>query len=396
MSRRSASPGRARLGVSLNFLTNGLMLNLLPRLPEVKDRFGLGDGAYGLMMAATGVGAILAFAFPARVIARFGALKTALAGTLISAMLLVVAGVAPHPAVFAAALLGMGFADACTDAAQNTQGIAVEEWTGHTIINSLHATWSVGATLAGLIGSAAAGLGIGLGTQTAGMAVAIGVLAIVCYRLGAIPDQVHRQQSLARAGRDRQAPASWRRLLPVVPLAVIAVCGAIPEDSANNWSAVYLVQEFGIGYSPAGFAVAVMLVCQVAGRLVGDPLTDRFGAQRVASAGGLLVAAGSLVMATAPVPGAVYAGLVLNGLGCASLVPGAYAAAGRLPGMAAGTGITLVGFALRIGFALGSPVVGGIAEAANLRVSFGLVAAAGMIAAVVSARLWPHPRHEAG
>ncbi|GAA2183804.1 MFS transporter [Brooklawnia cerclae] len=392
-----ASPGRARLGVSLNFLTNGLMLNLLPRLPEVKEGFGLGDGAYGLMMAASGVGAIAAFAFPARLIGRFGALRVALVGTLAGAGLLVVAGFAPHPAVFAAALLGMGFADACADAAQNTQGVAVEEWTGRTIINSLHATWSVGAATAGIIGSAAAGMGIGIGVQTVCMAVIVGTLAIVCYRLGTIPDHVRHQQAAVRARRDEQAPTTWRRLLPVLPLAVIALCGVIPEDTANNWSAVYLVQEFGVGYSLAGLAVVVMLVSQIQGRLAGDPLTDRFGAERVAAAGGVLVALGSLTMALAPAPAAVYAGLVLNGLGCASLIPGAYAAAGRLPGLAAGTGITLVGFALRIGLALGSPVVGGIAEVASLRASFAVVAAAGLIAAVLSAhRSLPGRRADAG
>ena len=53
--RPTPSVGRARLGATLNFFTNGLILSLLPRLPEIKQTFALGDGAYGLMVAALGM-----------------------------------------------------------------------------------------------------------------------------------------------------------------------------------------------------------------------------------------------------------------------------------------------------------------------------------------------------
>ena len=69
---------RARIAVSAFFLTNGaLYANLLPRLPEVKDAFGLSNTLYGLLVVAFPLGAILVGALPARAIRRFGSGRVA-------------------------------------------------------------------------------------------------------------------------------------------------------------------------------------------------------------------------------------------------------------------------------------------------------------------------------
>ena len=86
--RPTPSVGRARLGATLNFFTNGLILSLLPRLPEIKQTFALGDGAYGLMVAALGTGALCALHLPAVLIARLGALRTAVSAMWLTAVLL--------------------------------------------------------------------------------------------------------------------------------------------------------------------------------------------------------------------------------------------------------------------------------------------------------------------
>lgn len=38
----------------MNFFTNGLMLTLVPRLPEIKQAFELSDDFYGIVVAAMG------------------------------------------------------------------------------------------------------------------------------------------------------------------------------------------------------------------------------------------------------------------------------------------------------------------------------------------------------
>ena len=75
----------------MNFFTNGLMLTLVPRLPEIKQAFELSDDFYGIVMAAMGAGALVVGPLPARFIARHGALKVALVSTIGAALMLALA-----------------------------------------------------------------------------------------------------------------------------------------------------------------------------------------------------------------------------------------------------------------------------------------------------------------
>jgi MFS family permease len=78
-------------------------------------------------------------------------------------------------------------------------------------------------------------------------------------------------------------------------------------------------------------------------------------------------------------------GFILVGLGVSSIVPTVYSAAARSskvsPGMAL-AGVSSIGF---LGFLLGPPIIGYIAQIAGLQYSFAVVAIAGLcITAIVS------------
>lgn len=82
-----------------------------------------------------------------------------------------------------------------------------------------------------------------------------------------------------------------------------------------------------------------------------------------------------------------FVGFALMGFGCATLVPAAFAAAARVPGLAHGTGIAILGWLMRLGFLLTSPVIGVISDAAGLRAALVVPLAAGLVAAVIAHRL---------
>lgn len=98
-----------------------------------------------------------------------------------------------------------------------------------------------------------------------------------------------------------------------------------------------------------------------------DPMTDRWGRAAVARSGGLLIAVGALLIVAAPAYPLAFVGFAIAGFGCATLVPAAFAAAGRLPGLPEGTGIAILGWLMRLGFLLTSPVIGWLSDATTLR-----------------------------
>lgn len=163
------------------------------------------------------------------------------------------------------------------------------------------------------------------------------------------------------------------------------------EEIGNSWAALYTRDQLGAAPGVAGLAYVTAYAAQFVGRLLGDPMTDRLGRATTAAIGGVLIAAGGLVTMLAPDVAVGMVGFVLLGLGCATLVPAAFAAAHDLPGLPYGTGVALVTWLMRAGFLLTSPVFGAVADQAGLRAGMVLPVLAGLGAVLISAR-WLRPR----
>ena len=128
---------RARVAVAALFLTNGaLFAGLVPHFPQIKTDLGLSNAGYGLAIAAFPTGAIVAGLGAGVVIRQFGSARVAVAGTWLTAVGILTAGLTPAAAAFAAALFLTGALDAITDVAQNTHGLRVQRRYGRSVINS--------------------------------------------------------------------------------------------------------------------------------------------------------------------------------------------------------------------------------------------------------------------
>jgi MFS family permease len=202
--------------------------------------------------------------------------------------------------------------------------------------------------------------------------------------------------SLLPGADDHATPADGdvaprrRALLLVAPLALLAICGTVVEEVGNSWAALYTRDALGAAPGVAGLAYVTAYAAQFVGRLLGDPMTDRLGRLRTAGIGGVLIAAGGLVTMLAPDVAVGLTGFVLLGLGCATLVPAAFAAAHDLPGLPYGTGVALVTWLMRAGFLLTSPIFGAVADQAGLRAGMALPVIAGVGAVLITA-LWLRP-----
>ena len=159
---------QARAATAGLFLSNGaLFAGLLPRYPEIKSDLGLSNSALGAAVAAFAAGALVVGPIAGAALRRWGSARSAVGGAVLIALCALAAALAPNGAVLAAALFAAGAADAVTDVAQNAQGLAVQRRYGRFIINSLHAVWSMGAVLGGLIGVAAIAAGVPRACQLA-------------------------------------------------------------------------------------------------------------------------------------------------------------------------------------------------------------------------------------
>ncbi|RLZ04459.1 MFS transporter [Kocuria tytonicola] len=365
---------RARIAASLLFLTNGAIFsNLLPRLPEIKDMFELSNAMYGLALIAFPIGGVVAGPLPAPILRRFGTARTAAVGSVLLATAVCVAGSVPVLAVFGAGLFLAGVLDAVVDTAQNAQGLRVQRLAGTSMINSMHALWSVGAVIGGLMGTGAAALHVPFVWHFLTSAVLFSAVAVLAMRW-AVPDDPDSHAAaqaesvpLDTAGLPRLPRGTGAALLALLPIAVIAMSGVLVEDVGSNWSAVYLRDVLSAPVGMVGLGYVSLVGAQFVGRILGDRLIDALGAVLVTRIGGVLILVGLGAVALVPAPWVALAGFALAGFGCATMVPTAYAAADRAPGLKPGTGLTLVSWCMRIVFVISPPLVGLFADAVGLR-----------------------------
>jgi MFS family permease len=404
--------GRARFAVSALFLTNGAMFaNILPHYPAIKDGLDLSNAAFGVSVAAFPLGAITAGLAAGALIRRFRSSRVATVGTWFIGLSILLAGIAPSWAVLTVTLFLAGAADAITDVAQNSHGLRVQKLYRRSILNSFHAVWSIGAVLGGLMGATAAGLAVPRGLHLTVSFVLFSALTLVCYRFllpGAEPAEADKSADGAaqgapghpsdgRATKTALSGAARRASLVtagiLAALVVIGIAGALVEDAGSTWAAVYLTDSLHGTPTVAGLGFVALVGLQFVGRLFGDRLVDRFGQRAVAQAGGALAAIGMGTALLFPSVPLTILGFGLAGLGVATLVPAAMHSADELPGLRAGTGLTVISWLLRLGFLLSPPIVGAVADASSLRVGLIVVPLAGILTLLASPVLPKRVRH---
>ncbi len=399
--RRSPELIRARAGVCLVFLANGLgFANLVPRFPEIVAELGLSKSAFGQAVAAASVGALVAGLAASWLISRLTSAKVASLGMLVVPLALLGAGLARSWLVLAVCLLVVGGTDAIVDVAQNAHGLRVQRRWGASIVTSFHASWSLGAVLGAAMGQAMAGAGVGLGTHMVLTAVVLlvvsgGPLLAGWFlpghdRADRAPDQLGELDDTPAEARAAASPrCSW----PVTILVLIVVgllCSAsmFPEDVAMNWSSL-LLSEQGAGAGHVGLGLVALQGTMIVGRLVGDRIIDAIGQRAVIAWGGALVTLGmsiALLLSSvlSSVPGTLL-GMAISGAGCAVAVPVAYSAADDVEGLPSGLGLTIVSWLARLAGLLAPPVVGRLADDHGL---WGALAY-GLLGGLIMITCWP-------
>lgn len=376
---------RARIAVSLIFMTNGILIgNLAPRLPEIRDQLELSYGGLGLAMAMWPVGSLGLGLAAGAVIRRFRSSRVAVVAMILCAFAMLLAGVADHVVVFGLALFLVGAMDGFVDVAQNSHGLRVQRLYKRSINNAFHAMWSIGAVVGGLMGGAAAGLDISVPAHFVAMTVLVIGMNVVSYPMllkGPEPQETiergEDEAGMPHGSRPRRVPARiWWILLA---LSMIAIAGAWAEDAAATWAASYLRDELGATATIAALGFVSLQGFQFVGRITGDRAIDRFGQRAVARAGGALMFVGMGIALAFPSVWGTIAGFGAVGIGIATLIPGAFHAADEMPGLKSGTGLTVVSWMLRLAFLASPPVVGAIADATSLRVGLMIMPVMGLI-----------------
>jgi MFS family permease len=257
-----------------------------------------------------------------RLIARWGSHRVVGVSLPASAGSLALLGQAGSLVALGLLLVLLGATTGALDVAMNANGVALQNRWGSSVFSRLHAMWSLGAF-------AGAGIGAIVTRHDVSIAVHLPIAAVVILAVGLV----------ASTGLDAD---------PAVT--------AVPTRSAS-WSR-----------DPRVLVHAAFSLPHFGARVLGDPVVDRFG-RRSLLAGCLLVAAvGYLLIVLSQEPVLALVGLGVAGAGIGLVVPVAFAAAGSVEGVPAGSGVATAAGVSYAGWTTAPPVIGGLAAVGGLRV----------------------------
>lgn len=327
-------------------------------IPQVKADLGLSDGALGTALFGAPLGSVAATVFCHWALPRWGShrlVPITVAGYSVAG---VSVGLARSQWSLFGALALWGMFQGALDVAMNTQAATVERLAKSPIMARFHGMWSVGALLGAMIGAACVGAGIGLTEQlTVIGAVVLIVVEVLTRRL--IPDQTdHRAQ-----GWSKRATPTWMNKTVAV-LAAVSFGSFLCEGAATDWSANYLHDVVGAGPGVSALSFAAYTLTMVVTRFSALRLHSRVSSRRLLPVLALLAAAGMSVTLLTADPVISVIGFATLGAGVALLVPTAFSAA--YSASSAGSAIAIVAATGWLGYLIGPPLIGHLAELVGL------------------------------
>lgn len=357
-----------RIAVSVFFFIAGLTFaSWASRIPDIKTKLQLTEAGLGAVLFALPVGQLVSLPLSGWLTSRFGSRQMLIGAAILFPLTLLLLALAATTWQLIAALFFFGLWANLINIAMNTQAVGVEKMYGRSIMASFHGLWSLAGFTGAAIGSLFVSADISPLLHFSIVCALTGLLVFTFYK-NTLPN------SFESNGAQPLFVKPDRRILM---LGLIAFCCMVCEGAMADWSGVYFqkVVQTPVAYTTLGFVA--FMGTMATGRFLGDKLVTKFGVKNILQISGVLIAAGLMTLVLLPFTATAIAGCLLVGFGVSCVVPVIFSLAGKSTGMSPGLALAAVSTISFLGFLIGPPLIGFIAQAASLRWSFTIIAALG-------------------
>ncbi|TKK67443.1 MFS transporter [Ilyomonas limi] len=366
-----------RIAVSSFFFLFGLCFaTWASRIPDIKLELQLSDGELGGVLFALPVGLMTSLPISGWIVGKYGSRIALTVGAVLYPITLIFLGLAATRWQLAAALFVFGLWGNMCNIAANTQAVGVEGMYGRSIMASFHGVWSLAGFSGALIGSVIIAAHIIPPVHFA-------IITAVALSLNLL----FFKQLLPADNRAASQPIFAKPDATLLKLGLIAFCSMVAEGTMFDWSGVYFQKVVAAPKELETLGYVAFMSTMATGRFVADWLTNKIGKKTTLQISGLLITTGLTIAIIFPflIPATI--GFLLVGFGVSSIVPLIYGVAGKSKTMSAGVAIAAVSTIGFLGFLLGPPTIGFIAQVSSLKWSFTLIAALAFCNIILAAKV---------
>jgi MFS family permease len=355
------TPKIYRRAVGAMFFMAGLCFaSWASRIATIQEKLHLNEAELGGVLFAIPLGLMISLPLSGWAVTKIGSRRVLVAALGLYGITLITLGFAPTTWTLIGCLVVFGLASNATNISVNTQAVATEALYPKPIMASFHGLWSLAGFLGAGVGAFTIGRDIAPQTHFMIISVIIMVTIAACWRY------LHNDKNPAGSGGSAFVMPDKSLII----LGLIAFCSMVVEGAMFDWSTIYFKKVVGATKAWEGAGYTAGMCFMAAGRFVADGFSHRFGLKRTLQVSGTLSTIGLLIAVIFPTLIPAIIGFMFVGAGISSVVPMIYSAAGKSTTMQPGAAIAAVSTISFVGFLVGPPVIGLLAEVSSLKVSF--------------------------
>ncbi|HMI01645.1 MAG TPA: MFS transporter [Pedobacter sp.] len=373
------SNNKHRFFLSLFFFISGFSFaTWASRIPTIKTAFGFNEAELGSILLAMPVGSLIGLPISGWLVSKYNSRVPLTVGYALNGLSLALIGFAHNTFSLLLAITLFAFTTRIFNISVNTQALTLSKRFEKKILGSFHGFWSIGG-IAGIALSTSL-LAFNISIQYHFAAVAVLMIAISAYSY----------QFLLKG--DRSETGNKIVLSKPDPyifyLGIVVFLCAICEGGMFDWSGIYFQEVLDVKIFTYGYLI--FMTFMAASRFLSDIIIGRFGMPKTYIMSAVFVVSGICMAIVYPTFWTAMIGFSLVGFGTASIIPMSYALAGQSKKYSPGMAISIIATYSITGMLLGPPLIGYLAHAFNLRVSFVVFAICGLLLVPITRMFFKH------
>lgn len=358
---------RIRIAVALVYFSMGLCFSSwASRIPDIKTALNLSDAAFGSILFALPVGQFLMMPFSGKLVTRFGSQRVVMFAVPAYTLCLLGIGLVQAGWQLALVLFLFGVTGNLCNISINTLGIAAERLYERPIMASFHGGWSLAGFTGALTGLLLINLKLVPFYHFMVIVFVVWVLVWINFQYLNICKTQGAVASQSRRFFGKPDPV-------LLQLGIIGFCSMASEGAMFDWSGLYFKDVVNAPASLVILGYTSFMIMMALGRFVADFLIARIGRKRLLQISGVLISTGLFTSVIFPYLISSTLAFMLVGIGVSSIVPTVYSTAGKQTRIPPGIALATVSSVSFLGFLMGPPLIGYIAEAFGLRYSFAII-----------------------
>jgi MFS family permease len=369
---------RIRLATSFFYFGMGFCFaSWASRIPDIKSFLDLSEGELGTILFALPIGQLTAMPFSGKLVTRLGSRKVLLFALPLYAFCLTNIGLAEETWQLALGLFLFGVCGNFSNISINTQGVYTEQIFRKPIMGSFHGSWSLAGFCGALVGLLMLAFKLSPYQHFVIVFAIVGIIIFINYRFLIKVKAVKQKIDIPK-------PQFKMPDKSLIWLGVIGFCCMASEGIMFDWSGVYFKD---IVKAPGALVIlgyTSFMITMASGRFLSDILVRKYGAKKILLVSGVTISLGLYTAVAFPFLIPCTIAFMMVGFGVSNVIPIVYSTTGRTSTLPTGEALTIVTGISFLGFLMGPPIIGHIAELTSLRYSFGFIGIFGVFISVLA------------